>query len=116
MFAYARSAIDFWPGWLSEDEFKDHLSKRYFTPDAPANAWSAYEAFRYQAFELAKKVGWEGDIREGPFIAGLPTHDTGDDGHFMIAWKQDNNGDTFVVSPYKLPWIAGGDYGKWVQG
>lgn len=87
-----------------------------FNLRTPPTEWAAYEAFRNQAYELAKKVGWEGDIREGPYIAGLPTHETADDGHIMIAWKQDNNGDTFVVSPYKLPWLEHGDYGKWTEG
>jgi hypothetical protein len=113
MFAYARAAIDFWPGWLSEEEFKAQLAHRCFTQRDIANAWSRYEQFRDRAYDLAKKVGWEGDIRSGPFIAGLPTHETAIDGNVMLAWKQDNNGDTFVVSPYKLPWLEGGDYGKW---
>jgi hypothetical protein len=26
-------------------------------------------------------------------------------GPLMIAWKQDNNGDTFVYSPWPLPWL-----------
>jgi hypothetical protein len=105
MFAYARAAIDFWPGWLTEEQFK-----------AAIQSVAEYEDFRDKAFALAKEVGWEGDIREGPFIAGIPTHETADDGHFIIAWKQDNNGDTFVASPYRLPWLETGDYGKWVQG
>ena len=84
-------------------------------PD-PATEVAQYKAFREKAFALGHKVGWEGDIREGPFIAGLPTNETGNDGHIMIAWKQDNNGDTFVVSPFKLPWLEVGDYGEWASG
>jgi hypothetical protein len=25
----------------------------------------------------------------------------------MIAWKSDNNGETYVASPYPLPWLQG---------
>ena len=34
MFAYARAAIDFWPGWLTEDQFKQQLVKEYQSTDA----------------------------------------------------------------------------------
>jgi hypothetical protein len=110
MFAYSRAAIDFWPGWMTEKQFEASLKAQMYD-----GAVREYYEFRDAAFALAKKVGWEGDIREGPFIAGLPTHDVGRDGRFMIAWKQDNNGDTFVVSPYRLPWLEKGDYGTWVE-
>ncbi|MET4789568.1 hypothetical protein ABIF64_001746 [Bradyrhizobium japonicum] len=112
MFAYARGAIDFWTGWKTEQEFLRELQGDHDS----SNAVNEYNALKVQAMELAKKVGWEGDVRQGPFIAGLPTHETADDGHFLIAWKQDNNGDTFVVSPYRLPWLEDGDYGEWVEG
>jgi hypothetical protein len=115
MFVYARAAIDFWPGWMTEKDFRANLANVYNVQGGSAE-WTKYGTFRAKAYELAKKAGWEGDIREGPYVAGLPTHETADDGHFMIAWKQDNNGDTFVASPYRLPWLESGDYGKWVQG
>lgn len=115
MFAYARAAIDFWPGWLAEEQFLDQL-KAIYTSDDAEKATGEYEELKQSAFLLAKKVGWEGDIREGPFVAGLPTDMIANDGKIMIAWKQDNNGDTFVVSPIKLAWLEIGDYGKWVEG
>ncbi len=77
---------------------------------------SPYEKMKQHALQIARKVGWEGDIREGPFIAGLPTDKGGEDGKVMIAWKQDNNGDTFIVSPIRLKWLETGDYGKWIEG
>jgi hypothetical protein len=58
------------------------------------------------AFMLARKLGWEGDIRSfegGPYIAALPA------GGHVIAWKQDNNGTTFIASPFELPWISAED-------
>lgn len=54
----------------------------------------------------ARFLGWEGDMREGPYVSMLPSHDSGSSSPFLIAWKQDNNGDCFIISPYLLPWIA----------
>ena len=114
MFAYARAAIDFWPGWLAESEFREQLSREY-APDDASKVWAGYQHFRAGAMEAARKIGWEGDIRSGPFVSGLPTGETADDGHVMIAWKQDNNGDTFVAAPYRLPWLERGEYGNWIE-
>lgn len=59
------------------------------------NAWEA-------AQESAKAVGWEGDFRLSPVVFWLP----GDGGFdYGFAFKQDNNGDTFVVSPVPMPWL-----------
>lgn len=115
MFVYARTAIDYWSGWMTEEQYLKQLGTSGVPGEAPRQA-AQYEQFKRKAFALAKKVGWEGDIREGPFIAGLPTDETGDDGKIMIAWKQDNNGDTFVASPLKLEWLETGDDGPWTEG
>lgn len=56
-------------------------------------AWEA-------AKELAGVSGWEGDFREDPKVFWLP----GDvEFRYAFAFKQDNNGTTFVVSPQELP-------------
>jgi hypothetical protein len=44
-------------------------------------------------------------MHEGPFFSALP------DGmssscDYVVAWKQHNNGTTFLVSPWELPWLA----------
>jgi hypothetical protein len=56
------------------------------------------------ARNLAKEAGWEGDYRRGhePRVFWLPV-----EGKFAyaFAWKQDNNGDTLVVSPQPLDWL-----------
>jgi hypothetical protein len=41
MFAYARAAIDWWPGWLTETEFKKHLVEISLAP-ASAIGWLAF--------------------------------------------------------------------------
>jgi hypothetical protein len=54
------------------------------------------------AKEAASAQGWEGDFRKPPVVFWLP-NDTGFTHAF--AFKQDNNGSTFIVSPYRLPWM-----------
>jgi hypothetical protein len=105
MFAYQTGPIDVWTGWLTEAQYLDQLAKEEEEGFGSSSSVAKYEELRSQAFDLAKKAGWEGDIRQGPFIAGLPTDSIGADGKIMVAWKQDNNGTTFVVSPIKLPWL-----------
>jgi hypothetical protein len=65
----------------------------------------------FRALMLARHYcrGWEGDIRgfseiyvSGVPVAGDPTC------ALMIAWKQENNGDTFVASETELPHPAEG--------
>jgi hypothetical protein len=45
--------------------------------------------------DAASEVGWDGDMRHLPMVGGLPTpgHTTP---YLMV--KQDNNGDTFVIT------------------
>ena len=54
------------------------------------------------ARQLGRRIGWEGDFR-GPISCPLPNGDCG--GEYLIAWKQDNNGATFVASPFALLWL-----------
>jgi hypothetical protein len=68
--------------------------------------WAFYEAFRDKAMELARGLGWRGDIRDGPFIAGMPTFEIRHTSLFLVAWKQDDDGLTFIASPVPLPWLA----------
>jgi hypothetical protein len=109
LFVYAISPIDHWGGWRRLDEAM--LA-------APPDAWTR-SSYTWQfgptfedlntrleiAKKLARKRGWEGDIREGPYWVPLPIDEPGVY-DFMIAWKQDNNGTCFVVLPFPLPWLA----------
>ncbi|MGY4437046.1 hypothetical protein ACVWWO_009523 [Bradyrhizobium sp. F1.13.1] len=97
MFAYALNPIDHWTGWMTEAQFLAQIRAGYMPVDE-----AGYFAAKNRALDLARSAGWEGDVRQGPFIAGMPS---GDERHFLIGWKQDNNGTTYIVSPYRLPWI-----------
>jgi hypothetical protein len=54
------------------------------------------------AQDLASGLGWEGDFKNDPVVFWVPAED-----RFIygFAFKQDNNGSTFVVSPVPLPWL-----------
>ncbi len=63
--------------------------------------WSSLK----RAYELAREEGWEGDFRgySHPKVFFVPG--TNNTMEFGFVWKQDNNGTTFVVSPYEMPWL-----------
>jgi len=94
LFIYTTGPIDFWDGWHqikatdlgpfgSEDEIKIPLK--------------VYKLFKL-AFSQVKS--WEGDIRgDDVYYTGTVPH-TPDDFTctYMVGWKQDNNGQTFIAS------------------
>jgi hypothetical protein len=102
LYVYYCAAIDCWDGWVTEAEFIAVGNR----PDLMEQTedLAAFYRFKTRAFFLAKECGWEGDIREGPFVAALPSPG-GIDALYVLAWKQDNNGDTMIASPVPLPWL-----------
>jgi len=110
MIVYQIEPIDHWNGWHKpSDLFRSMaftLDTEWLDPLDWASAWS-------QAQKLAIKLGWEGDIREGPYVTVLPDQG-GSTPPFVIAWKQDNNGTTFVASPFHLTWLDL-DQLEWVE-
>lgn len=105
MYVYAGTPIDFWEGWKTEAEYLASLNTSDAFGDPTSDGLAAYYKRLGAAQLLAKGVGWEGDIREGPFVSGIPTPGSCDS-EILIGWKQDNNGDTFIASPYELPWLS----------
>jgi hypothetical protein len=55
-----------------------------------------------EAKSMAYAEGWEGDFRQGPVVFWVPTSDSF---KYGFAFKQDNNGSTFVISPVPMPWL-----------
>ncbi len=57
-------------------------------------------------FEMAKEasrtLGWEGDVREGPYFFTVPVEGGS---AFGVVWKQDNNGTSFIGSPVPLDYL-----------
>ncbi|PSS59873.1 hypothetical protein C6558_36235 [Ensifer sp. NM-2] len=101
IFVYKLGPIDFWNGWLSAADFVAETEN----VDANYNE-ETFLPFVEKAQDLARGIGWEGDMRSGPFVSALPNPDSGNLSDFILAWKQDNNGTTFVASPYELPWLG----------
>ncbi len=62
-----------------------------------------FRKFVYAAWLAFNDIGWEGDSRSGHWNCwALPDADSGFL-HWLIAVKQDNNGQTFLASPVPLP-------------
>lgn len=111
-YAYGLSPIDF--GW----EFLptvEEMASRFAKHDALLAIHD--EKFEepllpkfMQYFEMAKararEVGWEGDYRgsASPRVIFLPSEEMSGFVHAFV-WKQGNNGSTFVVSHYPMPWL-----------
>lgn len=115
MYMYRMQPIDFWFGWMREGEYLRRLSKIAKESRLDVNPFLVeYGARRAQAFDLARDCDWEEDIINGPFISAVPDA-TAHENLILIAWKQGNNGDTFVASPVRLEWLEK-DCACWTKG
>lgn len=101
LYLYVLSPIDFWDGWVKEDQFLARPGDEY-----EDGGKKRYANYLTRAFTAARTSHWEGDVKDGPYISGLPGADTSCP-EIMIGWKQYNNGTTFICSPFPLPWVLG---------
>jgi hypothetical protein len=119
LFVYVIDAIDDWTGWHkvvdARGDFGDESISEEHMLAGGEHRWGPrfgelMTRFREGAQIARTRVGWEGDVRggmhsaSGPFWVPIPTGDSCKT-EFLIAWKQDNNGTTFVISPFALPWL-----------
>lgn len=102
-YIYPMSPIDF--HWELLDTVEDTVEKlsKYSNDESSPLSFETLHGFLNDwnlAKELATKNKWEGDFRDSPRVFWLP-----DELEFVyaFAWKQDNNGSTFIVSPKPLP-------------
>lgn len=110
-FAYAVSPIDFgWGNLKTVEETARELGStdayvKVMGADTLLEEGPTFEDF-LRAWESAKEAayaeGWEGDFRHKPVVFWVPTSTTFE---FGFAFKQDNNGTTFVISPVPMPWL-----------
>ena len=103
MIVYCLIPIDFWQGWHRPSALfrvaDDIINDGIHDPDDWKRQWELAQA-------IATDMGWEGDIREGPYVTVIPDQPGNySDPPILIAWKQDNNGTTFIASPFRLPWL-----------
>jgi len=112
LYCYRALPIDLWHGALTAkaliaelpDESSPHVPLRgESSPKNIAQFLRRVTELEKRAHEGFKKLGWEGDIREGPYFFCLPGETQLALGYML---KQDNNGTTFVASPHPLPWVA----------
>jgi hypothetical protein len=110
-YVYERGPVDWWWGWSPVDDLKaqpeegEEMSP--YDADAPWHGWrnAALEALVDHALDQIQADGrWEGDISQGPYIAGLlaPNDDGYAESEVMVALKQSNNGTVYVWSPRRL--------------
>lgn len=100
---YAVGPIDHWQGWIDLRKFNAaDFAGEY---GDPARFAKQVEDFIKAAKAVAYNVGWEGDIRQGPFLSALPI-EGGSDSGMMVGWKQDNNGTTFIASSIPLEYMS----------
>jgi hypothetical protein len=68
--------IDWWLGWMNKMEFQANLRQVFYDPapvyDQVDHALREFQVFERKAFEVARGLGWEGDVSDGPYIAGVP--------------------------------------------
>lgn len=98
MFVYALGPIDYWGGWTQLKDLMIQDEDPWVYASSLVRRWDL-------AKEMARHLIWEGDVIQGPYVSPIP--DTGGDVvcEFLIGWKQQNNGTTFIASPFKLPWL-----------
>lgn len=110
MYAYHIAPIDFmWDALPTVKEFIKKLHDQYQVSNYEEyNDFPNFDCRKFlsdlkKGEEIAGKIGWEGDFRIEPHVFMLPL----DELEFVygFAWKQDNNGSTFIISPVDLPWL-----------
>lgn len=100
LFCYHIAPIDFWHGVLTGEELLTTIY-RQGEPHFAQIAHECQEIARLvaKAEGAFRQMGWEGDIREGPFFFAVPAEPAMLLGYVL---KQDNNGSCFVASPVQL--------------
>jgi hypothetical protein len=100
LYAYKITPMDF--GWEFIPTVEEYADRLLAVEDDGPGAVRTFRLFVDRALEAAEAVGWEGDFREGPKVSVLPAaFEVG----IALVWKQDNNGETFVVSPLELQYL-----------
>lgn len=99
------SPIDF--GWenlktLSETIYDISKQGSFLSNDVDTDGVNSFLNNWNFAKAEAKKCGWEGDFRNTPNVFWLPSEESFSYG---FVFKHENNGTTFIISPFPLPWI-----------
>jgi len=107
---YTLNPIDWFAGFLSVAEYIRQIEDEYEECGAnPRENVRAIDCFAKWLVETTAKLKgegcWEGDIRDKLYVFALPSGESGDKEPLALIVKQDNNGTTFIASPYELKWL-----------
>ena len=103
--------IDYFSGCVP---FNDYVKEIYESsslyPESECGIRERFKALSQIYGEVSDAMqdfmSWEGDIVEnGLLVFALPCDSCETKVGFI--WKQENNGSTFVASPFPLPWLEG---------
>jgi hypothetical protein len=101
MYCYALRPIDYWGGWMDQKQYCASIAENaQDLADVAERLEEAASLLRRGQDAARLKLRWEGD-HDGVWYSVLPT-DRGE-GTLIAAWKQGNNGTTFVVCEQELP-------------
>ena len=98
LYCYHIAPIDFWCGALTEAQINASVDQCY-QPGDRDGAHAEVKALKAKAESAFRKIGSEGDTREGPFFFAVPSDTEMALGYIV---KQDNNGACFIASPVQL--------------
>ncbi len=105
-FVYEFPPIDWFEGSLTLEQFvKEHVGTEDVTSVISVTAKIMEDIVSPRLSAIAEHTHWEGDMREPMRFIGLPNPDYGNL-ELALLIKQDNNGTTFLASPFELPWLA----------
>lgn len=109
LIVWATGPLDYWDGMIHLKNFASAFAEEFegdHFEESPKQFQQRIIAMAEEAQMLATHVGWEGDIIQGPYLTFLP--DPANNQTFPVfAWKQQNNGSTFVASVRPLHHMDG---------
>ncbi len=104
-YLYTITNMERWDRWDSIGDFLEELVAHDLTTQHPrVDRILTFSQFLNEAFELARKHGWSGQVDAGPYVFALPTGASGPEVN-IAAWSEGEAGITYIASPYPLPWL-----------
>jgi hypothetical protein len=105
LYCYGIHPIDFWFGALTGEQLIDTAWES--NPDdweSISRICKEVSVLKAEAENAFKTIGWDGEVREGPYYFAVPG-----DTELLIGYiiKQDNNGYCYVASPCPLSTLEG---------
>jgi hypothetical protein len=118
MIVYQLGPIDVWFGWTPLADVIALAAK----PIEERVDWCHFEVAELKgalahAQRLARRMWWDGKLRQGdggPYFCPLPENSFAPR-LFLLAWKMDNNGTTYIAAPHRLAWLDDDDGVDWVE-